>query len=37
MSIEEILEAMDIELDKSKNVPLTRGKSLIDVEILSDR
>lgn len=26
MSIEEILEAMDIELDKSKNVPLTRGK-----------
>ena len=27
MSIEEILEAMDIELDKSKNVPLTRGKS----------
>ena len=32
MSIEEILEAMDIELDKSKNVPLTRGKSLIDVE-----
>ena len=36
MSIEEILEAMDIELDKSKNVPLTRGKSLIDVEQFRD-
>ena len=36
MSIEEILEAMDIELDKSKNVPLTRGKSLIDVEQCRD-
>ncbi|MFR2155360.1 MAG: hypothetical protein ACLS48_12525 [[Eubacterium] siraeum] len=36
MSIEEILEAMDIELDKSKSVPLTRGKSLIDVEQFGD-
>ena len=36
MSIEEILEAMDIELDKSKSVPLTRGKSLIDVEQFRD-
>lgn len=32
MSIEEILEAMDDELDRSKNIPLTGGRSLIDVE-----
>ena len=32
MSIDEILEAMDDELDRSKNIPLTGGRSLIDVE-----
>lgn len=32
MCIEEILEAMDDELDRSKNIPLTGGRSLIDVE-----
>ena len=39
MSIEEILEAMDIELDKSKSVPLTRNPllTLNSSEILSDR
>ena len=32
MSIDEILEEMDDELDRSKNIPLTGGRSLIDVE-----
>ena len=32
MSIDEILEAMDDELDRSKNIPLTGGRSLTDVE-----
>lgn len=32
MSIDEILEAMDDELDRSKNISLTGGRSLIDVE-----
>lgn len=30
MSIDEILEAMDDELDRSKHMPLTGGKTLID-------
>ena len=30
MSIDEILEAMDEELDRSKHMPLTGGKTLID-------
>ena len=29
MSIDEILEAMDDELDRSKNIPLTGGRSLM--------
>lgn len=36
MSIDEILEAMDEELDRSKHMPLTGGKSLIDPDQFRD-
>ena len=32
MSIEEILDAMDDELDNAKQIPFTRGKSSVDTE-----
>lgn len=36
MSIEEILDAMDEELDNAKQIPFTGGKSSVDVEIFRD-